>query len=352
MRRIKHLLCLSQLAALTSLAAPAFAADVALTPEQIERLEIKLETARPATAEAVAVLPGTIIRPLNSRTAVTAPYSGTITELHVLPGQHVTKGTPLATISSRDLLEAQTSLAQAEAELQIAEAIARRKRMLADKNFQSPDVAAEAEAQATKIKTVIERHRREQALNGITLKGASSFILPSETDGIVVETHGMPGDKVDAMGPVATIDTSDALWVDVQVPASVLASIRSGDTILVEGGIEGRIVALGGSLDAATRSAKLYASLPAGSGLIPGQMVSVTLKKETVSGALSVPSNSVTRIGDKPSVFVKTEAGFTVRAIELRGRSLEAATISGELTAGDQVAASGLPELEQMLSSE
>lgn len=352
MRRIAVLLCIPEILVLTLTAQGALAADVALSPDEIKRLEIKLEPAKPATEEAVAVLPGVVIRQLNARSSVTAPYAGTVTELHVLPGERVAKGAPLVTISSRDYLEAQTSLATSEADLQIAEATARRKRMLADKNFQNPDVAAEAEAQVLKIKAVIDRHKRELALDGITPKDAASFVLPAAAEGIVVETTVMPGDKVEAMGPVATIDTSDALWIDVQVPASVLASIRTGDTVLVENSIEGRIVALSGSLDAATRSAKLYASLPAGSGLIPGQMVSVTLKKETVAGALSVPSNAVTRIGDKPSLFVKTETGFTVKPIELRGRSPLEATVLGELAAGDQVAASGIPELEQMLANE
>ncbi len=330
----------------------ALAGNVVLNDEQIRSLDIKLETAKPASSEVVAVLPGKIIRPLNARTAVTAPYSGTVVEIHVLPGQRVSKGAPLATMASRDLLEAQTQLAQAEADLQIAEAAARRKRSLADKNIQNPDMAAEAEAQVAKIKAVIERHKREQALNGIEVKDGSHFMLPAHADGVIVETSVMPGDKIDAMGAVVTLDTSDDLWVDVQVPASVLAGVRIGGLITLENGTEGRIVAIGGSLDDATRSAKLYAALPKGEGLIPGQMVSVTLKRETVSGALSVPSNAVTRIDNMPSVFVKTGSGFAVKPIELRGRSREEATVSGEIAPGDLVAASGLPQLEQLLSRE
>ena len=75
----------------------------------------------------------------------------------MLPGQRVSKGTPVATISSRELLDVQSQLSQAEAELQMAEAIARRKRLLFDKNFQNPVVAEEAEAQVAKIEAVIEQ---------------------------------------------------------------------------------------------------------------------------------------------------------------------------------------------------
>jgi len=145
------------LAATAACAASAETNTVTLTAEQVRRLDIKVEPVRPAEIEALAVLPGTVIPPLNSRIVATAPFAGTVTQVRVLPGQRVSKGIPVATISSRELLDVQSQLSQAEAELQMAEAIARRKRLLFDKNFQNPVVAEEAEAQVAKIEAVIEQ---------------------------------------------------------------------------------------------------------------------------------------------------------------------------------------------------
>lgn len=328
------------------------AKDVALTSEQVQRLEIKVESVRLAESEAVAILPGTVIPALNARIVATAPFAGTVKQVHALPGQRVVKGAPLATISSRELLEAQSQLSQAEAELQMAEAVARRKRALVDKNFQSPAVAEEAEAQAAKVRAVIEQHRRTLALHAITLGPVGEYTIPAPQDGIVVEASAMPGDKIDAMAPTVILDTSTELWVEVQVPANLVSSVKPGDAIQIVGGPEGRVVSLGGSLHRATRSASLYASVPADSGLLPGQLVSISLQRATVTGAVSVPATAVARFANKNAVFVRNDGGFTLTPVEVRGQSTNVATIVGELTADAQVAASGLPQLEQMLQGE
>lgn len=328
------------------------AKDVSLTAEQVQRLDIRVERVRRAESEAVAILPGTVVPALNARIVATAPFAGTVKQVHALPGQRVLKGAPLATISSRELLEAQSQLSQAEAELQMAEAVANRKRALVDKNFQSPAVAEEAEAQVAKVKAVIEQHTRTLALHAITLGQGGEYTLPVPQDGIVVEASAMPGDKVDAMAATLTLDTSTELWIEVQVPASLVSSIKPGDAIQVVGGPEGRVVALGGSLQRTTRSASLYASVPADSGLLPGQLVSISLSRATVTGALSVPATAVTRFADKNAVFVRNDGGFTLTPVEVRGQSMKVATIVGDVPADAQVAASGLPQLEQMLQGE
>jgi RND family efflux transporter MFP subunit len=336
-------------------AAPASKADVndvALTLEQVQRLDIKIEPVRRAENEAVAVLPGTVIPALNARIVATAPFAGTVKQVHVLPGQRVVKGTPLATISSRELLEAQSQLSQAEAELQMAEAISHRKRVLVDKNFQSPAVAEEAEAQVARVKAVLEQHKRTLALHAITIGQGGEYILPAPQDGTVVEVSAMPGAKVDAMAAALTLDTSAELWVEVQIPANLVRSIKPGDAIEVIGGPEGRVVSLGGSLERTTRSASLYASVPADSGLLPGQLVSINILRATVTGALSVPATAVTRFADRNAVFVRNDGGFTLTPVEVRGQSMKVATIVGELSADAHVAASGIPQLEQMLQGQ
>jgi len=338
--------------AASTVSASAETKTVALTAEQVRSLDIKVEPVRPAKVEAIAVLPGTIIPPLNSRIVATAPFAGIVTQVHVLPGQRVSKGTPLATISSRELLDVQSQLSQSEAELQMADAIARRKRLLADKKFQNPVVAEEAEAQVNKIKAVIEQHKKTLSLNGILLEQDGEYSIPAAQDGTVAEVNAMPGDMIDAMDAVVTVDTSSELWVEAQVPATLVPRIEPGSVIQVVGGPTGRVVSVGSALQGVTRSALLYAAIPVSSGLMAGQLVSIQLQRPAVPGAVSVPAKAVARIAGKSAVFVRNDTGFTIKTVELRGKSTEAATIVGDLPPNAQVAASGLPQLEQMLQGE
>jgi len=350
--RVLSLMMVLILATAAPCAASAETNTVTLTVEQLRRLDIKVEPVRPAEAEAIAVLPGTVIPPLNSRIIATAPFAGTVTQVHVLPGQRVSKGDPVATISSRELLEVQSQLSQAEAELQMADAIARRKRLLVDKKFQNPVVAEEAEAQVSKIKAVIEQHKRTLSLNAISLGQNGEYSIPAARDGTVVEVHVMPGDTVAAMAAVAAVDTSNELWVEVQVPARLVALIEPGSSIQIVGGPNGHVVSVGTSLQGMTRSALLYAAIPAAGGLMAGQLVSIQVQRPAVPGALSVPANAVARIAGQSAVFVRNDSGFTIKTVELRGKSIDTATVVGDLTPDAQVAASGLPQLEQMLQGE
>lgn len=326
--------------------------DLAVTPAQIERMAIRTQAVKPTDEQVLAVLPGIVVPALNARIVAAAPFAGTVTQVLVLPGQRIEKGDALARISSRELLETSAALAQARAEVQVAEAIARRRRDLADKNIQSPTMAEEAEAQVSKIEAVIEQHKLALAIGGIVTTDPGSYTIIASDAGRIVETKVMPGDKVEAMDPAVTIDTSDELWIEAQLPGHLVSSVALGDRIRITGGPEGQVVSVAGSLDRMTRSLKLTARVPPNSGLLPGQMITLSLIQKAATGALSVPASAVANIESSEGLFVRSENGFKLVPVEVTGRSPEQATVRGDIATDAQVAASGLPQLEQMLGAE
>lgn len=328
------------------------ARTVAVSAQQVERMEIKVAPVRSAATQAIALLPGTVVPALDARLVAAAPFAGTVVQVHVLPGQDVTKGKPLATISSRELLDTMSQVAQAQAEIQMAEATARRKRTLADKSIQSPTLADEAEAQVAKLKAVLEQHRRALTIGGIAVGEGGRYAITAPADGRVVDSPVMPGDKVDAMAAAVTLDTSGELWIEVQVPSDLAMRVKPGDRIQVVGGPEGKVISIAATLDRMTRSARMLASVPSGSGLMAGQMVTVSLVQEAATGSLSVPGSAVARIKDQHGVFVRNDTGFALVPVKVAGRSFKDVTILGDVPTDAQVASSGLPELEQMLGSE
>lgn len=333
-------------------AQPEPARGLSLTPAQIERMDIRLHAVKATAERPAAILPGTIIPALNARIVAAAPFGGTVTQVQVLPGQAVAKGEVLATVSSRELIEAASAVAQAEAELQSAEAMARRRRFLADKNIQNPTLAEESESQVAKVKAVIAQHKRMLALAGTSSSAAGSYSIQAPAAGRVVETAVMAGDRIDAMAAAVTIDTSDELLVEAQLPADLVRRVSPGDRIQITDGPEGKVIAVGASLDKLTRSAKLIASIPSGSGLLAGQMVTLSVMQQAPTGSLSVPSSAIARIDNVENVFMRSGTGFTLVPVEVAGRSPASATILGDIPQGAEVAASGIPQLEQMLGSE
>lgn len=328
------------------------AKSVMLSPTQVAQMEIKLAEVKEAVIEAVALLPGTIVPALDARVVAAASFAGTTIQVFVLPGQTVEKGAPLAVIESRDLLDALSQLKQAEAELQIVEAVARRKRDLADKSIASPILAEEAEAQVIKIRAVLEQHRRTLSLGDVRVGEGGRYTITAPESGVVIETQAMPGASLEAMAPVVTIAARAEIWAEVQVPADLVTRIRPGDPVQIIDGPQGSVVSISGSLDRMTRSAVMYASVPSDAGLLPGQMVTLSVLRPTETGGLSVPAAAVAWIGNTPAVFVKNDAGFELTPVTVRGTSPVATTVAGNVLPGQEVAASGLPQLEAIMGRE
>lgn len=331
---------------------PATAGEIAVTDAQIQGLEIQLQEVRPATDEAIALLPGIVIPPMNSRIAVPAPFAGTVVSVDVLPGETVAEGRPLMKIASRELLETLSQLRQAEANLDAASAVADRYRSLADKAIASPTRAAETEAQREALRAVVEEHKRLISLGNIKTNDDGSYTLVAQKGGRVVEANVEPGDNIAAMTPAVVLDTSDEMWVEAQLPASLIGKVRPGDIIRLGDGVTGKVLSVGHSLDPKTRSASLIGSIPASAGFVVGQMVTLSIHREATAAGFDVPSQSVVWLAGTPSVFVRTASGFKVLPVTLKGKTLHGATIEAALAPGQMVATSGLAQLENMAGAE
>jgi cobalt-zinc-cadmium efflux system membrane fusion protein len=328
---------------------PALGEELRLAQSQIERLDIGLNSLQPSVSEPVAVLPATIVPPVNGRIAIPAPFAGTVVHVDALPGRAVVQGEPLVTITSRDVVETLVRLKQAEADLQAAKVIAQRQRALADKDLVTANRADEAAAQAERIDALVVESRRLLAVGNIRLNPDRTYTLTSPKDGRIVENRASPGAALQAMDAAIVIDTSRDLWVQAQVPANLVGAIRVGDEVRTAEGATGHVVSVGISVDPLTRSTTLLADLPGAAGPIPGQMTKITVTRTSPSTALEVPSTAVTWIDGSPRVFLRTDIGFSVMTVKLRGQTRHLVTLEGDLRPGQQVATVGLAQLEKML---
>ena len=93
------------------------------------------------------------------------------------------------------------------------------------------------------------------------------------------------------------------------------------------------------------------ASLKA-SGLVPGQMVTLTISTRLSREAVSVPPQSITYADGRPVVFAWTGGAFAVIPVSVLGRTAEIATVEGNLTPGQEVAVTGVVQLEKMMAGE
>jgi hypothetical protein len=96
----------------------------------------------------------------------------------------------------------------------------------------------------------------------------------------------------------------------------------------------------------------MYAALPAGSGLVSGQMITLSVEHPATVGGLTVPTKAVVHMDGQSVVFVERSGGFSVRSVTVRGKTPVLATIEGDVKSGERVAVSGLAQLERMANGD
>jgi cobalt-zinc-cadmium efflux system membrane fusion protein len=322
---------------------PAFAAPapLRLTPTQIRSMGL-VETPAAATREApVASIACSVTPPLNGRAVAASPFAGKVIKIHVLEGQVVRAGQVLATIYSPDMVRIHGELLRATAQLGAANAAAQRTRLLASEGVVAVARAEEAEARAAEARALVSEQRKLIGNAGGT---GGEFALRAPTGGRVAHVALQPGASVEAMGSAVTIDSTDRIWVEAQLPVDLVGRVHTGDPVDVSG-FRGRVVAVATAVDARTRSAVLRAELDRDARLSVGQTATLNLLARVPDGAVSVPRSSVTRIGGRETVMVRRGTGYLPVTVTVIGSSSERVVVSG-VSANTPVVITGVSQLK------
>jgi cobalt-zinc-cadmium efflux system membrane fusion protein len=330
-------------------AAPAAAKDgmIPLTAEQMHALGLTLAVAASAQTMPVADLPAQIMPQPNARVAVAAQFPGVITRIFVVSGQDVAAGQPLATVASRDMVSLTAELARARQS--VARAQAARLGQLAREGIIAPARADEAASLARQSDIDVGEQARLIGLVPGGRAGGAGYTLSAPISGRISAMSAETGKAVDpAMAPFV-IDGGGPLHVTAQLPERLLGAVKPGMIVRI-GTVSGTVTAVGQSLDPATRSAAVSATIPAGSAPA-GSATAIGIEGPAPTGAVRIPVSALGEVNGGKIVFVAVRGGVKVRPVTVGGQSGESAVITKGLAPGERVAASGVSELATLASA-
>ena len=308
-----------------------------VSAEQTAKLGIRLASADAADEAPLATVPAVIAPPANARVAVAATFPGVVMRTLVVEGDAVRQGQPLAIISSREVLAMGADLTRANARLGVARSSAARLSQLAREGVIAGARADEANALAAEAHAdVSEKARILEMVNG--RGGSGTYTLTAPIAGRVTRADIQAGNPVDGASAPYVIDAADRYEVVGQLPERLAGAVTPGMSVRVDPGVVGRIVAVGSTIDPATRSVSLKAELPAGADVIAGRATHVTLFGQAPEGAVTVPASAVSTIDGKAAVFVASRGGFALRQV-----------VTGAAAAGRMVLLSGVRPGEQVV---
>lgn len=323
--------------------------SIDLTPAQIARLDIAFVAATTATEIPIADVPATIAPPPNARVAVAATIAGSVTRTMVVEGQQVRAGQPLAVIASRDVLTMQAAREQASARAAVSRASAQRLDQLAREGVIAGARADEAAASRREAEAELGEQQRALALIHAG-RGGGTYMLVAPISGTVTKTAIEAGAPVDGSSAPYVIDAAGRYELTAQLPERLIGQVKPGMKVVLDG-ITGTVTSVGSTVDAATRSALLRATVPASPALVSGRTTTVTLLKPATAGAIAVPSDAVVMIEGKTVVFVRTSGGIVRRAVTSAGAAGDQTVLLSGVKAGEQVAISGTSELKALAAN-
>jgi len=314
------------------------------------RARLQVAPVSAASPTHTVVLPGTVEADPARLVNIVPPLAGRLIELRVKLGDNVKQGQVLATIGSGDMAQAVADLAKAVDARELAERALRRARGV---NEAGANAGKDLEqAQSNLAQAQAEAVRADARLKSLGADGAAkshALVLTAPISGTVTALNSAPGSFLnDTSAVLMTIANLDQVWVTAHVPEELLASVAKGQAADVSlaaypGQVRhGSIGFVGALLDADTRRAQARIAFANADGkLKPNMYASVSLALPQAAG-LALPASALLMNNDSTTVFVEVAPWtFERRAVETGAEDGESVVILSGLRAGERVVVRG-----------
>ena len=331
--------------------------DLTLPPAQQSR--VRSQVVANAAYNATIQTTGTVAFDADQSTSVLAPISGPVTAILVQPGAEVSKGQVLAYVSSPDFAAAVAGyrkavstytnakrVADLDEQLFKNDAIARRD--LEQAQTDAANAQADVEAALGQLRSLGVDPQAAVAANasGQAVQG----VIRAPISGTLVERLITAGQLLQAgTTPCFTVADLSKVWVMANVFSGDLAHVGAGDraditTAATPAAFPGTVDYIAALVDPSTKATAVRILVPNRARFLRRDMyVNVAIRSRRQDQGLLVPVASVLRDDDnQPFVFVDRGKGhYLRREVQLGARVGDSYPVRAGLSAGEHVVSEG-----------
>lgn len=330
---------------------------VPMTAARLQASGIRTTTIEEGSLASEILAQATVTAPPEGQALLTARADGAVVRINKRLGDPVGAGETVALLESREAAAFVAERNAAAARAQAARAAAARERRLfnaritARQDLEAAD-AARAQAEA-------ELQRAEAAVRTAGVTGNGRYLaVTSPINGRITEVDTQLGAYVSAGTELFNVSDPRRIQIEAAVPASDAQRIRPGDPAVVElpgGGTADAIVrSATPSLNPESRAATIVLQ-PAGApaALAQGQAVRVRIvpRGTVTSGIIVLPEDAVQQVEGRDVVFVQIEGGFQAVPVTVGSRSGGRVEITEGLRPGLVVVTDGAFALKSQLGA-
>lgn len=321
-----------------------------LSDAQVKAAGVTIQTAGAAKIKTALTLPGEI-HFNEDRTAHVVPrLAGVVEKVQADLGQKVKKGQVLAVIASTGLSEQRSELLAAQKRFALAKTTHEREKKLWQDKISAEQDYLQAEQAMQESEIAVRNAQQKLTALGASAGGSgalNSYEIRAPFDGIVVEKHISLGEAVKEDASIFTISDLSTVWTELAVPPKDLAAVRVGEKVTVratafDAKAPGTISYVGSLLGEQTRTAKARVTLNNPQmAWRPGLFVNVEVVSNEAEVPVTVSTEAVHTVNDKPTVFVRVPGGFLPTPVTLGRSDGKVVEVVKGIKAGSQYAGPG-----------
>ncbi|MFC1833619.1 efflux RND transporter periplasmic adaptor subunit [Thermodesulfobacteriota bacterium] len=308
-------------------------------PAKPRAVKVRVVKVEPVTMRDTLTLPGET--EARRDLLIAAERDGKVEWVGVTEGQNVRKRQLLVKI---DVAALKATLNRAEADFQMADERAERRKTL----FSRKIVSEEALDESLTQRKLALGHLEEAKIN------YERGFVRCPIDGVVDDVPVDPGEFVKRGDPVARVVSTTTIRVNVRVPELDVRYLLVGQKVPVkidaypEDRWQGEIDFVAFRADPATKTFKVRVVVDNPYGKIrPGMIARVSFLRRVIPNALTAPLFAIMDRGGERIIFVEKDGIAHARTVEVGVVDQESAQIKSGLQPGENLIVTGQREIEE-----
>lgn len=302
---------------------------VTLTDAQMKSSGVEVAAVGPASIKSMLQLTGEIGLNQDRSVQVVPRLTGLVESVAVNVGDRVRRGQVLAVVSSQTLADQRSELQATGKRLAMARGTFEREKKLWEEKISAQQDYLQAQHVLQEAEIAEQLARQKLASLGALTSSAgrlTSYEIRSPIDGVITTKKISVGEVVKDDANIFTVADLSTVWVDLNIYAKDLNTIKNGQRATVkstafEASVAGTVSYVGALIGNQTRTAPARIVLPNPKGIWhPGLPVTVELVADEVTVPMAVAADALQTLRDVPVVFGRYGDSFEVRNV-LTGRS-------------------------------
>jgi len=342
---------------------------VRLSAAELEEFAVRVDTIGAGRLEMTLRLTGEIV-PNPDRLAHIVPrVAGIVREVQKNLGDEVSAGEVMAVLESRELADAKSAYLAAQERAALAEAVFSREENLWKRKISSEQDYLEAKRADAEARIALRA--AEQKLHALGFdedyvkqlprhpdESFTRYEIVAPFDGEVIKKHITLGEVLKNDAEAFVIADLSSVWANLSVYQKDLALVRVGQEAVIwagnqDGGVAGSLSYISPLVGKGTRTATARVVLPNPDGSWrPGLFVTARVVVDTIEAPLVVPVTALQTIDGQQCVFVETDEGFEVQAVEIGRTDASHIEIKQGIEPGQRYVTEGAFTLKSELQKE